>query len=549
MANIVNLSPSMLKAFFRMGEAILNLNKEDVNALNVFPVPDGDTGTNMGLTLKSAIKSLDLADTVKEICSVVSMGALMGARGNSGVILSQILRGFTGALQDKRKINGKTLAKALQSGVNIAYKSVLKPVEGTILTVGRAVANGALEKAEEEEDIVAILEYALQMGRIALENTPNLLPVLKEAGVVDAGGKGFLYILQGGIMGLKGETVADLPEEPPATLAQITDAIVDDLPADAEDLVFQYCTEFLIKDTKAAPEKVRARLQREGDSLIVVGDGGVIKVHIHTNDPGKVLSFAAGLGDLLDIKIENMKEQILERQAAKAAEKPKIRKGSGIVAVASGDGMAEIFKSMGVDVVINGGQTMNPSAEDVLNSIDAVPAAEVVILPNNSNIILTARQTEKMAEKPVTVVPTKFVTQGIQAVLNFNPELSAADNGEAMAAELEAAVHCEITYAVRDTAFNGFDIKANDILALANGDIVAVGKEVGAVTLELLKNAMIDDAELLTSIMAPTWKRPPQKPWPPRPGPLIPTWRWRYTVAGSPYISIMYPLNKTWYFR
>ncbi len=501
MSNIVEMSPSQLKIFFIMGEAVLNLHKEDVNSLNVFPVPDGDTGTNMGLTIKSAIKSLDRTETVKEICAAISMGALMGARGNSGVILSQLFRGIATGLQDKKTIDSMAMAKALQRGVDIAYKSVLKPVEGTILTVSRAVAAAALEKAKTETDIVVVLEHALLKGEAALENTPNLLPVLKEAGVVDAGGKGFLYILQGGLMGLKGEKTEDLPplEKAEQKTIKITDQIIDDLPEKEEDILFQYCTEFFIKNTKAPLEKVKARLLREGDSLVVVGDVGVIKVHIHTNDPGRVLSYAVSLGELFDMKIENMKEQVARRkEAKKPEEKPMPKKRCGVVAVAAGKGMAEIFKSMGVDEVISGGQTMNPSAEDILNSIHAVPAEEVVILPNNSNIILAARQTEKMSAKPVAIVPSKFVTQGILGVLNFNPDVSAAENAKEMESEIGHAINCEITYAVRDTAFNGFNIKANDILALCDGDISEVGKNVDETTLALLAKVMPEGAELLT---------------------------------------------------
>lgn len=500
MSSIEKLSPSAFKNFFLMGEALLNLHKEDVNALNVFPVPDGDTGTNMGLTIKSAVKNLDKAETMKEVCAAVSMGALMGARGNSGVILSQLLRGFVGNLQDKKNIDGKAVAKALKKGVDIGYKSVLKPVEGTILTVSRAMANGALEKAETETDILAILEYALEAGEAALDNTPNLLPVLKEAGVVDAGGRGFLYIMQGGLMGLKGEVPADLPAEPAdkASAVGINDEIIDDLPENENDILFQYCTEFFIKRTTAPLEKVKARLTREGDSLIVIGDAGIIKVHIHTNDPGKVLSYAGSLGELFDMKIENMKDQVAKRREARATRKAAPSKRCGIVAVASGAGMAEIYKSLGADVVISGGQTMNPSAEDILCSIEAVPAEEVVILPNNSNIILAAQQAQKLSPKPLAVVPSKYVTQGIAGVLNFDADASAQENAAEMEQEMANAVHCEITYAVRDTSFNGFDIEAGDILALCNGEIAEVGKAVPETALALLSKVKPEDTELIT---------------------------------------------------
>lgn len=502
MSTIETLSSAQLRDFFRMGEAMLNQKKEQVNALNVFPVPDGDTGTNMGLTIKSAVKNLDDSMDIKEICTAVSRGALMGARGNSGVILSQILRGFTSTIQNQKFVDAATMASALQKGVEVAYKSVLKPVEGTILTVSRHFADAAAECAAREKDIAAVMRYAMEAGQRALENTPNQLPVLKEAGVVDSGGQGFLYIMQGCLLSLEGKSLehlsvapdfSDLPDKTAAFSEEIQEA----------DITYRYCTELMIHHANKDYEAVRMELEkRDGDSLVVVGDEGVIKVHFHTNDPGKVISYALTVGELFDIKVENMKEQMAreakEKKAAAAARAAEPKKKCGVIAVAAGDGMADIFKSLGADEVISGGQTMNPSAEDIMDCIAEVNAEEIVILPNNSNIILAAQQAVSIAEQPVAVVPTKFITQGLSALIQFNAAASAEENAEDMADCLDDVKNGEVTYAIRDTSVNGIEIKANDILCLLDGEIVCAEPSLDSAVLKLIAEMHNDDASLLT---------------------------------------------------
>lgn len=513
MKEIESMNAALLLNFFRGGEAQLTNHKEEVNALNVYPVPDGDTGTNMGLTIKSAVKNINDGMTVKEICSTISRGALMGARGNSGVILSQILRGFTLSLQNTTEIKAEDIAAALNKGVEIAYKSVLKPVEGTILTVSRKAAEAALSAAETAQSIDEVLKAAIEAGKTALEHTPDLLPVLKEAGVVDAGGRGFLYILEGGLAALRGEEItASAPEE----LVVKDKTVAFSAEFQETDIKFHYCTELMIHNAKEDHEYVRKHITEavDGDSLVCVGDEGIIKVHYHSNDPGKIISFALTIGELFDIKVENMKEQMAREAAEKRAleekngaavpaapEVPKAsepKKKCAVIAVSSGDGISEIFKGLGADEVISGGQTMNPSAEDILNSIEKVNAEEYVILPNNSNIILAAQQVVSICDAPVAVVPSKYMTQGLSALMMFNAEAGAEENAEAMSDVLEDVQNGEITFAVRDTVADGIEIKADDILVLLNGKIVAAEKSVNDGIFSLLDKMEMEDASLLT---------------------------------------------------
>ena len=509
MKEIESMNAGLLLRFFRCGEAMLTGHKEEINALNVYPVPDGDTGTNMGLTIKSAVKNLDDTMTMKDICAAISRGALMGARGNSGVILSQILRGFTMSLQSHHTANAAAFAAALQKGVEIAYKSVLKPVEGTILTVSRKAAEAAAVAAATENDVAAVLSAAIAAGQIALDNTPNQLPVLKEAGVVDAGGKGFLYLLQGGLAALNGE-------EPVLAGADQDNLVVKDKTVafsaalQESEIKYRYCTELMIHNAKKDHEYVREHLTEvvDGDSLVCVGDEGIIKVHYHSNDPGKIISFALGLGELFDIKIENMKEQMareveekraLETTAAPVTAAPaKPRKKCAAIAVSSGEGLSEIFKGLGADEVIFGGQTMNPSAEDMINCMATVNAEEYVILPNNSNIILVAEQVNSMCDFPVEVVPSKFMTQGLAALMMFSGDMSAAENKEAMMEVLDNVENGEITFAVRDTVTDGIEIKSDDILVLLNGKIIAAKNSVDDGIMALLEKMNTEDGSLLT---------------------------------------------------
>ena len=512
MKEIESMNAALLLQFFRGGEAQLTGHKEEVNALNVYPVPDGDTGTNMGLTIKSAVKNVNDGMSVKEICSTISRGALMGARGNSGVILSQILRGFTLSLQNTKEIKAADIAAALNKGVEIAYKSVLKPVEGTILTVSRKAAEAAVNAAETAQTIDEVLTAAIEAGRVALEHTPDLLPVLKEAGVVDAGGRGFLYILEGGLAALRGEEIVIEDKE---ELVVKDKTVAFSAEFQETDIKFNYCTELMIHNAKEDHEYVRKHITEavEGDSLVCVGDEGIIKVHYHSNDPGKIISFALTIGELFDIKVENMKEQMAREAAEKRAleekngvaaaaqEPPKAaepKKKCAVIAVSSGDGISEIFKGLGADEVISGGQTMNPSAEDILNSIESVNAEEYVILPNNSNIILAAQQVVSICDAPVSVVPSKYMTQGLSALMMFSPELGAEENAEAMTDALGDVQNGEITFAVRDTVADGIEIKADDILVLLDGKIVAAEKSVDEGIFSLLGKMDMDDASLLT---------------------------------------------------
>ena len=511
---IQSMNAALLLQFFHGGEAALTGHKEEVNALNVYPVPDGDTGTNMGLTIKSAVKNLDETMTIKQICSTISRGALMGARGNSGVILSQILRGFTMALQNNEEIKAEDVATALQKGVEIAYKSVLKPVEGTILTVSRKAAEAAVAAIGTETTVDGMLKVAAEAGKIALDHTPEQLPVLKEAGVVDAGGRGFLYILEGGIAALLGETI--VTEAPADDLVVKDKTVAFSAEFQEADIKYGYCTELMIHNATKDHEYVREHITKEveGDSLVCVGDEGIIKVHYHSNAPGKIITFAQTIGELFDIKVENMKEQMAREAAEKRAmeyrgsetdddapapvkaEGPK--KKCAVVAVSSGEGISEIFRGLGVDAVISGGQTLNPSAEDILNAIESVNAEEYVILPNNSNIILAAQQVVSICEAPVYVVPSKFMTQGLAALMEYNPEASGEENAEAMTDILADIQNGELTFAVRDTTTDGIEIKADDILVLLNGKIVSADKSVEEGIFSLLENMETEDASLLT---------------------------------------------------
>jgi len=507
------VSVAALADFFRGGAANLAANKEAVNALNVFPVPDGDTGINMFLTINSAVANLNENNDIKQLALDFSMGALMGARGNSGVILSQIFRGFAQGLPaGKSEIYAEDFAAALQKGVDLSYKSVMKPTEGTILTVFRMFAAAAQEKAAECDDVVEVLTFALMKGEEALANTPNQLPVLKEAGVVDAGGRGLLCIMQGGLKVLSGEeidfsAVAQKVQQPAANFSISAGAKTAAGRADASNVEFIYCTEFLIKGRKLNPDTVRKAILKstKGDCLLVVGSSDVIKVHYHNNNPGKVLAAAVSYGSLHDLKIENMMDQHTELSEDVTPATPVVPKAPdakcGVVAVCSGEGLADVFRQMGA-VVLQGGQTMNPSAEDILKLVSEMNTEETVILPNNSNIILTANQIQSLTDKKVAVVGSKFVTQGIAAMIEFNKDISAEENAAAMT-DAFASVHSgELTYAVRDSKYAGMEIAENDLLALAEGKIVSHGKDMKQVLKSLFEEMTSgednDDLSLIT---------------------------------------------------
>ena len=487
--------------------ASLNLRKQEINELNVFPVPDGDTGTNMSLTIGTAATELRKKQprTVGEAASTTASALLRGARGNSGVILSLLFRGLSKAVKDKDTIDGRDLAIALDFGVAAAYKAVMKPAEGTILTVSRLSAAQAAATARENNSVEAVLQAAIDEGHIALDNTINQNPVLKKAGVVDAGGKGFLVILQGMLDELRGEP---MPEDADESAPAAPKDRADFESFSTEEIKFGYCTEFICSrdNRKKDPEALRGFLNALGDSLVLVEDDDIIKVHVHTNHPGKVLEEALTYGALQTVKIENMRNQhseILEEAAqAPAQEEHKAaapEKPYGFVAVCAGEGVAAVFRDLGADGIISGGQTMNPSTEDIMREIDKTPAEVVFVLPNNKNIIMAAEQCVRLVEgKRVVVLPSKTVPQGISALLAFDPDSSVEENTEAMADALKRVSTSEITYAARDSDFDGFAIKQGDYLALAEHQLFGTDQDIYTLLRRLAEAQPQQDAEFIT---------------------------------------------------
>ncbi|NBI06874.1 DAK2 domain-containing protein [Senegalia massiliensis] len=479
------------KAFINAANK-LDKNKEVVNELNVFPVPDGDTGINMSLTMQSAIKHIrnNNADTIDEIAKAASSGSLMGARGNSGVILSQLLRGFSKGLRGKEKINVPILANAFKHATETAYKAVMKPIEGTILTVARESAEKAEELIGKEEDIISFLEQVIIAGEDALRRTPEMLDVLKKAGVVDAGGKGLIYILKGALEAISGKIVELSNEDFEKKEIQIHEAHDNDT-----EIKFGYCTEFIIKKTDMEPTEFRNYISKYGDSMLVVGSDEMIKVHIHTNNPGEVLEEALKNGELIDIKIDNMRYQHENRIVNGKAKE--IKKYS-FIAISMGEGIKNVFEDLNVDHVITGGQTMNPSTEDILSAIDKVDGENIIILPNNSNIILAANQARELSERNIEVLPTKTIPQGISALLVFDEEIDLNDNLENMKEIINNVKTGQVTYAVRDTNINDKEIKKDDIMGISDGDIKTVGKDIDQVTIDLLKEIVTEDNDIIS---------------------------------------------------
>jgi len=491
------IAGSMLKEMIISGGISLEKNKDIVDDLNVFPVPDGDTGTNMSLTMKSAMKEVKAvkSDDIEEIAEAAANGSLMGARGNSGVILSQLLRGFAKGVKGKETLNTVDLANALKIGADTAYKAVMKPVEGTILTVARESAEYAVKIAKKETDIEDFLEKVIYQGENTLKRTPDMLPVLKEAGVVDSGGKGLIYIYLGILGALKGET----PTSEDVNIIQKSVEHVHDMNTEkmhvSGDIKFAYCTEFIINTEGADPEAFREKIQHQGDSMLVVGNENLIKVHLHTNNPGEVMEEAMALGELSDIKIDNMRVQFKEKHPEKA---PEEEKDFGFITVSIGKGIEKIFRDFNVDYVIKGGQTMNPSTEDFMKAIEEINAKNIYILPNNSNIIMAANQAKELSKKNVMVIPTKTIPQGITAMIGFNPGNSAEENLREMTEIMEDIETGQVTYAVRDTVVNDKKIKKGNILGIGNGKIQAVGRNVEKVSLELLGSLVSEDHEIIT---------------------------------------------------
>ena len=502
------IDAKLLARMFLAGAKNLEVKKEWINELNVFPVPDGDTGTNMTLTIMSAVKEVNNLEDVQmaSLAKAISSGSLRGARGNSGVILSQLLRGFTKGIRDLEELDAVALARAVDKGVETAYKAVMKPKEGTILTVARGVADKALELAEDAEDLQTFLEDVLEEGRRVLAKTPDMLPVLKEAGVVDSGGQGLMVVLEGAFdafMGKEVDLTFDGGEN--AKVVKIT-------PQAEADIKFGYCTEFIIVLNKefTAEDEVdfKAYLSSLGDSIVCVADDEVVKIHVHTNDPGLAIQRALTYGSLSRIKIDNMREEhqeklikdaekIAAQQAEEAAKAPK--KEVGFISVSIGEGFGQIFRDLGVDYLIEGGQTMNPSTEDMLNAISKVNAEHIFILPNNKNIILAANQAKALTkDKDIIVIPTKTVPQGITAVINYVPEKSVEDNEKDMTEEITRVKTGQITYAVRDTHIDDKEIHEGDIMGIGDHGMLAVGKEVAAVAKETVEQMVDDETELIS---------------------------------------------------
>ena len=508
------IDAALLKKMFLAGAQGLESKKEWINELNVFPVPDGDTGTNMTLTIMSAAKEVQAIENpeMAALAKAISSGSLRGARGNSGVILSQLLRGFTKEIKTVEEITTEVLAKAFQRATETAYKAVMKPKEGTILTVAKGMADKAAELCDSTEDMEIFLKEVIAYGDEVLEQTPEMLPVLKQAGVVDSGGQGLMQALKGAYDGFLGKEVS-LKVEAPATgtAASAAGAAMDDV-----EIKYGYCTEFIINLENHYDEKTeqefKAFLESIGDSIVLVSDDGLVKVHVHTNDPGLAIQRALTYGSLSRMKIDNMREEhqekliknaeklAAEQKAEEEKKKEEPRKEVGFIAVSIGEGLNEIFRGLNVDYLIEGGQTMNPSTEDMLTAIDQVNADTIYIFPNNKNIILAAEQAMHLTEdKKIVVIPSKTVPQGITAIINFIPELSAEENRETMIREMARVKTGQVTYAVRDTSLDGFEIHEGDIMGIGDHGILAEGTEVEQTALELL-NAMLDEESELISI-------------------------------------------------
>jgi len=499
------IDAGMLGKMFLAGARNLDAKKEWINELNVFPVPDGDTGTNMTLTIMSAAAEVGRLEnpTMETLAKAISSGSLRGARGNSGVILSQLLRGFTKVISNETVLNPQILAAALERGVETAYKAVMKPKDGTILTVAKEAAARASQLAETAEDLQPFLEEILQCAQDTLLKTPDMLPVLKEAGVVDSGGQGYVAVLEGALDAFLGKETAGPVEIPKMEKNAWPGASVQE----EADIKFGYCTEFivLLENPLSASqvEEFKEYLSSIGDSLVVVADDELVKIHVHTNDPGKALQKGLGHGQLSRIKIDNMREEHQEKlfkEAEKAAQTPaQEMKDVGFISVSAGKGMGEIFRELGVDYLIEGGQTMNPSTEDMLNAIGQVPAKTVYILPNNKNIILAANQAKALEkEKEIVVIPTKTVPQGITAVLNYVPEKSTEENTQSMIEQMEYVKTGLITYAVRDTHIDNKEIHQDDIIGLGDEGLLAVGQEIEETALASIQAMMDEEAELIS---------------------------------------------------
>lgn len=504
------IDAEMLSKMFLAGAKNIEAKKEWINELNVFPVPDGDTGTNMSLTIMAAAREVSALNnpTMAELAKAISSGSLRGARGNSGVILSQLFRGFTKVISEYDEIDKFTLSNATQKAVENAYKAVMKPKEGTILTVAKGMADKCAEIVDEVDDLEEFIKQVIEHGNYVLSQTPEMLPVLKQAGVVDSGGQGLMEVVKGGFDAFLGKELdLSISGANSFSINKDTSSV-----AEPTDIKFGYCTEFIImlekEYTMSTEHAFKDYLSSIGDSLVVVSDDDIVKVHVHTNDPGLAIQRGLSYGSLTSMKIDNMREEHHERlikdaeklaqtQAEEVKNMPK--KEVGFIAISVGEGVGQIFTELGVDYLIEGGQTMNPSTEDMLNAIDKVNADNIFIFPNNKNIILAANQAKELVEdKNIIVVPTKTVPQGITAVINFVPEKSVEDNEKSMLEEIAKVKTGQVTYAVRDTNIDGKEIKENDIMGIGDHSIIAVGNAIEKVTKAMIKELVDEDSELIS---------------------------------------------------
>ena len=509
---MANITTSLFQEMVQAGATRLNKQAEYVNSLNVFPVPDGDTGTNMGMTIENGAKEVSdrSASTVGEAAGIFAKGLLMGARGNSGVITSQLFRGFSQSVKDKEELDGAALAAAFQSGVEVAYKAVMKPVEGTILTVSRGAAIGAKKKAESTNDAVEVMRAALEGAKTALAKTPDMLPVLKEVGVVDSGGQGLVFIYEGFLSALTGEFIASEEfQATPATMSEMINAEHHKSVAGhvaTEDIKFGYCTEIMVA-LKQGPtyvkdfdyDEFRNYLNNLGDSLLVVNDDEIVKVHVHTEDPGLVMQEGLKYGSLVKVKVDNMRNQHeaqVEKEERQA--KPVEEKEYAIIAVVAGDGLADIFKAQGVDYIISGGQTMNPSTEDFVKAVEELNARNIIILPNNKNILMAAQSAAEVIDQPAAVVETKTIPQGLTSLLAFDESKSIEKNYERMSASLGDVVSGSVTTAVRDTTIDGLEIHENDNLGMVDGKIVVSNPDMMETLEETFAHMLDEDSEIVT---------------------------------------------------
>ena len=497
----------VLAEMIDLGSKNLAKNAEKINSLNVFPVPDGDTGTNMNLSMSSGAKetAANVVENIGELGKSFSKGLLMGARGNSGVILSQLFRGMSQYIADKKEIDAKEFAEAIQNGVSIAYKAIIKPVEGTILTVAREAAEAGLKAAKNTDSVVEVMEAIYAESQASLKRTPDLLPILKEVGVVDSGGQGLVCVYQGFVAALKGEKIEGLE----SVETNVVDMkFEDDHDMDfmsPEDIVYGFCTEFTVRLDKEKKEfdedKFRADMSKFGDSLLVISDSEYVKIHVHTETPGEVFNYGQQYGELIKIKSDNMREQhreVLRKQEAKQATTPKELKEQAMISISMGVGLSKVLTSMGVDYIVEGGQTMNPSTEDIMKAIKEVNAENIFIFPNNKNIQLAAKQAAELAEENVFVIESKTAPQGLAAVMVFNPQATPEENFANMQEVLSTVSTLEVTHAVRDTNIEGVEIKKDEFMGIRNGKIVVSNLSLNTVLEELLEKSIDEDTEIVT---------------------------------------------------